>query len=46
MGYTTETRKVKCKKCAGTGFYGRSLNEIGCCNMCNGSGTVKRHGCK
>ncbi len=46
MGNSSENKKIKCKKCAGTGFFGKNIHDIGCCNLCNGSGHIKKHGCK
>lgn len=46
MGRNKDHKKVKCKKCGGTGFMGKNLNNLECCPACNGNGTVKNHNCK
>lgn len=37
---------MKCRKCVGTGFIGKGIDDIRCCSACNGSGTTKNHSCK
>lgn len=46
FGKPKENKKTKCKKCAGSGFLGRGIDDIHCCSACNGNGTVKSQGCK
>jgi molecular chaperone DnaJ len=45
-GKSSEAKKIKCKKCSGSGFVGKGLDDIRCCSACNGNGTVRNQGCK
>lgn len=46
FGKPRENKKVKCKKCSGSGFLGKGIDDIHCCSACNGNGSVKNQGCK